>query len=230
MTGKAGRRIDEAAGFIGITTLRKTANLTKRSPTNGLYRGGKISEYQFRRVLRAFAADRTASDLAREMTLSLNSIVAIYQRLRAHYVRIGVFRDFYRDDYPNGCTNEDMREAFEAFEFGLLGFHMKRMSRMRGVKLGTVGADHHFPESCWRFRYAPFFEGRPSEPVHEMMFSELLAYIKAGGPVGANVPNLRAVRTCEIEHLNRKADWLGRNSETFKADCFRARLKAVRAL
>ena len=204
--------------------------LVSRKPTNRLYRGGKISEHRFRKVLRAFAGDTPPSTLAGQMRLSLNSIAAIYQRLRAHYVKIGVFRDFYRDDYPPGAAVNEPVQEFEAYERALLAFHLRRVSDMRGIKPQPAGIDHHFCESCWRFRFVPFFEGRPDESVHGMMFDELLTYVRVGGPIGTPTPNLQAVREIQLELLDRRVSWLERSSPEFKPEALRASLRDIRRL
>lgn len=193
-------------------------------PANRFYRGGKISEYQFRRILAGFAADLPPSQLASRMTLSLNSIAAIYQRLRAHYVRIGVFRNFYED------LEDPTDTASESYELELLEFHRARIGRMRGVKADPVGSDHHFRESCWRFQVEPFFEGRAPETVHAMIFAELFAYLKFGGPIGADTPDMLAIRQCQLQFLDRRVAWLERSSVEFSADDVRQSLKAIRSL
>lgn len=54
---------------------------------NRYYRHSKISEAKFRRLLRAFALDLTASDAARLTALSTRSTNAIYLRLRQRLAR-----------------------------------------------------------------------------------------------------------------------------------------------
>lgn len=193
-------------------------------PANRYYRGGKISEYQFSRVLAGFAADLPSSQLARRMTLSLNSVAAIYQRLRAHYVRIGVFRNFYDD------LDDPADAASEAYELELLEFHQARIGRMRGIKTDPVGLEHHFRESCWRFQVVPFFEGRAPETVHAMVLAELLAYLKVGGVVGVDTPDMLAIRQCQLHFLDRRVAWLERNSAAFVSNDLRQSLKAIRSL
>lgn len=210
--------------------MTSTRVLENRKPTNRLYRGGKISEYRFRRVLRAFAADTPPSKLAEQMRLSLNSITTIYQRLRIHYVKIGVFRDFYRDDNPDGASDVEAIAAFEAYEQALLAFHLQRVSRMRGIKPEPGLVDHHFCESCWRFGFQPFFENRLAEPVHEMMFNELATYLKAGGPVGTPSPNLKAIKGHQLAFAEKRATWLGRNAVAFSSPDLRAKLRTVGGL
>ena len=61
-----------------------------------------------------------------------------------HFVKIGVFRDFYRDDNPDGAPDMEAVEAFEAYEQALLAFHFDRVSRMRGIKPEPGAVDHHF--------------------------------------------------------------------------------------
>lgn len=213
---------------IGVLPMTRARVLQSRKPANRLYRGGKISEHRFRKVLRAFAGDTPPSALAGQMRLSINSIVAIYQRLRMHYVKIGVFRDFYRDDNPDGAPDRGTIEEFETYEHTLLAFHLNRVSRMRGIKPEPGAVDHHFCESCWRFRFVPFFEGRPDESVHTMMFDELLTYLRVGGPIGTPTPNLRAVREVQLELLDRRTAWLERSSPMFKSEELRASLREMR--
>lgn len=210
--------------------MRSTRQLKNAKSANRLYRGAKISEYQFRRVLRAFAGDVPPTQLAQRMTLSLNGIAGIYQRLRAHYVEIGIFRDFYRDNYPNGAPNNEAINGFEAYEHALLSFHLARISRMRGVKPEPGTVDHHFCESCWRFGFVPFFKDRPAEPVNEMIFSELMTYVRVGGPVGTPAPNLWAIKAHQIAFADKKAAWLERNSNEFNAEGLRAALRSFRSL
>ncbi|MEO0384571.1 MAG: hypothetical protein AAF234_13570 [Pseudomonadota bacterium] len=219
--------ITHAIQSIDEFAMKLTKQTKKAKSANRLYRGGKISGYQFRRVLRAFAGDVPPTRLSQRMILSLNSISGIYQRLRAHYVKIGVFRDFYADGRENrGATDKEA----EAYELALLDFHLQRVSRMRGVKPSRGEVDHHFCESCWRFRFAPFFEGRTAEAVQEMMFNELLTYIHVGGPVGIPTPNLRAIKEAQLDFLDRRAAWLERSSPEFKPEKLRSSLREIRRL
>lgn len=163
------------------------------------------------------------TELARSVTLSANSISAIYQKLRAHYVRIGIFRNFYEDEEPD-CPSS------EAYEFALLEFHLARVARMRGIAPGRENATHHFCESCWRFQLVPFFEGRSANAVHKMAYAELLTYLKLGGPVGASSLDMAAIRHRRLRILDRRAAWLERSSQGFKGEEQRASLREIREL
>ncbi|SNZ21332.1 hypothetical protein [Cohaesibacter gelatinilyticus] len=195
----------------------------KAKPANRFYRYAKISEYMFRRVLWGFACDLSVTEVARNTKLSTNSVSAIYQRLRAHYVRIGVFNSFYDNGDAIGVS-----ETSDAYELALLEFHLKRISQMRGIPHSQNSSDHHFCESCWRFQLIPFFEGRSADAAHNMIFNELLTYLKVGGPVGVKAADLQAVRRCQLEFLNRRSAWLERSSPEFKSEDSRALLRDIR--
>lgn len=80
-----------------------TKAIAKRQPrVTRLYFSAKISDYQFRKVLWHFALDRSALETAKQTTLSVNSISAIYGKLRKFFFDCGLFNDPYRGPDPRG--------------------------------------------------------------------------------------------------------------------------------
>lgn len=205
---------------------RKPRSSTKY-PANRFYHSAKVSEYQFKRVLWAFVTEEPVAEAARRIRLSANSINAIYGKLRVFFTELGVFYDIYKGGNPRDGTEDG--EDIEEFEHKLLTFHLQRIRdkrRMKGVELGEV--DHHWCESHWRFQYNVMSEGRPSDAVLRMMFSHLMAHIRASGPIGQPPRSREASAILSLCQFQQRVLWLERNAPAFRDATARAELREIR--
>lgn len=202
---------------------RAARSQTKRG-RNRLYRSAKISEYQFRRVLWSFARDEPAAQAAQHIALSVNSISAIYAKLRVYFYEAGLFVDIYQGDDPR----EGSTLAEPEFERRLIAFHIARAAAKRGIDDRPEGQAYHFAESHWRFHYAVMNDGRPSEALHQMMFTHLLGMIRCCGPVGAQPTNRKAGLQLALRQMDQRILWMERNAVQFSASSERKMLKSIR--
>lgn len=63
-------------------------NAKPRQRRRPLYHSAKISEYRFRKVLWHFVRDHSASETARATGLSVNSVHAIFRKIRGHLEKL----------------------------------------------------------------------------------------------------------------------------------------------
>lgn len=195
------------------TTKRKSKRSAKR-----LYFSAKISDYHFKKVLWQFALDHSAAEAAQHLTLSENSIAAIYGKLRRFFFEHGLFRDPYQNRDPRGGL---VVEGFEDVEALILRYHLARVAKKRGrLNAPLNGPDHHFAESNWRFDFEVLLHERGAEPVRPMMYANLLEFVRRFAPVGSS-KEVSAERRAEgyelaMEQLDRMALWLERNSVKFR--------------
>lgn len=202
---------------------RAAKSRTKRA-SNRLYRSAKISEYQFTRVLWAFAQDEAATQAANHIDLSVNSITAIYGKLRRYFYETGLFVDIYQGNDPR----DGSALADEEFELRLIEFHISRAADKRGIDDAPEGPAYHFAESHWRFHYAVMNEGRPSEALHRMMFAHLLEMIRCCAPVGAPPINRKAGLELAVRQMDQRILWMERNSTEFRDPNERTELRKIR--
>lgn len=202
---------------------RAAKSQTKRTRKR-LYHSAKISQYQFRRVLRAFAQDEAAADAATHINLSLNSIAAIYGKLRRYFYETGLFTDIYQGNDPS----DGSELADEEFERRLIEFHIARAAAKRGIDDTPDGPAYHFAESHWRFHYAVMNEGRPSEALHRMIFAHLLEMIRCCGPVGAPPVNRKVGLQLALRQMDQRILWMERNTLQFRKLGQRRKLQEIR--
>jgi hypothetical protein len=190
-----------------------------------LHRAPKISDYRFRRVLEQFVHDAPATEAAKATGLSINSVHALYRKLRVFFFEVGAFQDFYAGADPETYQSED-----PGFERALLSFHLARYARRHGLKSPATEPPYHFAESCWRYDFYLMMQERPSEAVFAMMQRHLLELIKLCGPIGA-VPRkrLEGIQTV-MRHADERIDWFRRNAPSMRDDQSRAELSAARAI
>ena len=193
---------------------------------NRLYFSAKISAYQFKRVLGSFARDEPAARAATHIDLSVNSITAIYAKLRAYFYATGLFVDIYQGSDPR----EGAALAQEEFERRLIEFHWKRSHARRGIDDPPGGPALHFAESHWRFHYAIMNDERPSDTLDRMMFAHLLEMIRCCGPVGAPPTNRKAGLELALRQMDQRLLWLERNASRFRDPTGRAELRKTRAI
>lgn len=202
------------------------ARARKSKPRRGakaLYFSAKISDYQFRKVLWHFTRDDTAVETARHVALSVNSINAIFHKLREFFFDVGLFEDIYQGRDPREGTGdpEDM-----IFEDKLIKFHMKRGAAKRGLD-GPHARDLHFAESHWRFWYAVMVEDRPSTAIHRMMFAHLLEIIRCCGPVGQPPTRRKDGLLLVLRQFEQRVRWMGRNAKDLNDAEIRMELNAI---
>lgn len=199
----------------------------KRKPpraTKPLYRSSKISERVFRQVLEHFAHDRSATDTAKLTGLSLNSVAAIFHKLRVFFFEVGLFMDFYETLKTGG----DITLDDEIAEMQLLEFHMQRMAAKRGLHTRSGQPDYHMAESFWRLGYSVMAQQRPIQSIHAVMLSHLLEVIRICGPVGAKPTKRRLGLLAVMRQMDKFALWLERNAPEFKSDRLRQELREIR--
>jgi hypothetical protein len=205
---------------VAAASKRETKRRAKR-----LYHGAKISDYQFKKVLWHFVLDESAVEAAQHISLSANSIGAIYGKLRQFFFDYGLFRDPYNGGDPRGGLST---EGFEDIEFAILTYHLKRVSEKRG----QLHAPLHLGESSWRFNFVTLFDGREPETVRHMMYAHLLEFIRRFGPVGSPAGPTNAHRVAGLnlvlEQLDGMALWMERYSAKFRDPAEKAKLKKFR--
>lgn len=192
-----------------------------------LYRSSKISERTFRHVLEHFAHDRSATETAKLTGLSLNSVAAIFHKLRVFFFEAGLFRDFYETlKYGGEITIDD-----EIAEMKLLELHFRRMAAKRGLHDRTGGEpDYHLAESFWRLGYSVMAQQRPTETVHAMMYSHLLEVIRICGPVGSRPTKRRQGLLAVMRQMDQFTLWLERNAPEFSSERQRQELREIRLI
>lgn len=200
-----------------------------RKPANRFYRSAKVSEYQFKRVLWSFVLDESVAAAAKRINLSANSINAIYTKLRRFFTEAGTFEDIYEGGDPtDGYRDGDADD--EAFEFGLLSFHLARRKakrRMGDTQLQEV--DYSWCESHWRFVCSAMTDGRADENVPRMLYSQLLAVIRLCGPVGAPARRVEDGKELSQHHFNQRLLWMERNLPNWRDEAKRQRVRNYRA-
>lgn len=196
---------------------------TKVASKNPLYHGSKISEYRFRGVLEQFVLDSSATDAARATGLSVNSVHAIYRKLRVFFFDVGLFMDFYEGADPLEFVSDN-----PAVEQRIIAFHLERVRTRRGLRSPSNEPPYHFAESCWRYDFKVLDEERSSSLVQAMMLAHLVELIRLCGPVGGPLRN----RVQGIEAVARQIDqrivWLERNAPGFSEPGTRAALRSAR--
>jgi len=201
------------------------SKLAKKNIRPPLARAAKIGDAQFRRVLWHFARDHTATETARQTALSVNSVVAIFSKLRVYFFEIGLFTDYYE-----GCDPRSFEGGNEHFERELLAFHFGRIREKRGLRSKPGKPEYHFAESHWRFHFHVIRKQRLSANVHAMMLSHLLEVIRLCGPVGGRPGNREAGLRAILRQTDQRTLWLERNAPAFKSPEDRAMLKDIRAI
>lgn len=192
---------------------------------SNLYKGAKISDYRFRRLLELYVRDVTATDAAAATGLSINSANAIFQKLRRYFYDVGLFIDLYQGEDPMTVEIDD-----PAFEAQVLAFHMARLGVRRGVKESGAAPPYHFAESCWRYDFQRMMIERPSDAVYAMMQKHLLELIRLCGPIGQapkkRLEGLRAV----MRQADERIDWFSRSAPGYRDADSRAGLADARAI
>lgn len=202
-----------------------TEKAKRKRRARPLYHSAKISDYRFRKVLWHFVRDHTASETAHATKLSVNSVHAIFRKLRVYFFEAGLFMDFY-----GGIDPEDYESDNPLFEFQLLEFHFRRVQDKKGLRSPTNEPPYHFAESCWRYDFKVMMDERASEQVYAMMLSHLVEIIRICGPIGRKPENRKAGIRAVFRQMDQRILWLERNAPGFGSADMRARLKAIRAI
>lgn len=201
------------------TKLRTAAERQK------LYRSAKISTYRFRKVLDYFVRDHTASDAARAVGLSINSVHAIYHKLRVFFFETGVFLNYYGSIDPAEFVSDD-----PVHELRLLNYHAQRARLRRGLKAESNDRRYHFAETCWRYDYQVMMAERPSADVHAMMFRHLWEIIRLCGPIGAPPRNRVEGLLAAMRQVDERIEWFRRSAPGFRSEEVRAALAEAHAI
>lgn len=191
-----------------LPVQRKPAASRRRNP---LMHAAKISGHRFRRVLWHFVRDHTASETARAVDMSINSVHALFRKLRIFFYDVHLFRDFY-----DGRDPETVDSGDPVFEQRLLEYHLARYGRHRGFRSPATEPPHHFAETCWRYDFQIMMNERPSDAVYGMMQRHLLELIRLCGPVGAQPRNLLAGARAVMRQTDERIDWFRRNAPGFR--------------
>ncbi len=201
--------------------MSRTRNSQVKGPRNRYFHRAKMSEYQFKKLLWLFACDHSPTQAAQQLSLSLNTINAIYIKIRTYFVALGIFRDFY--EVPEGI------EISDDDEWRFLDFHLKRVARMKGLKpLKQAEIDLHLYESNWRHGYLVFADGQRDHHVNLMIYDDLISVIKLCGAINTTPQNHKAAHRLMNERLDQRLLWLERNSPLLKDSIHRKQLRAIK--
>lgn len=204
--------------------MARPAIKTTQRTGRPLYHSAKISEQQFRQVLWHFVRDDTATATARQTGLSLNSVAAIFQKVRVYFFEAGLFMDPYEGKDPETFEGDN-----EEFELRLLTYHFERIRDKRGLKSPIHKPDYHLAESHWRFNFHVIRERRPDADFHKMMLTHLLDIIRICGPVGRPPVNRKAGLRAVLGQQDQFLIWLERNAPGFD-DASRDELRDIRSI
>lgn len=188
-----------------------------------LYKSAKISDYRFRKVLWAFVCDASATEAAQATGLSVNSVHAIFRKIRVFFFEAGLFQDYYGGQDP-----VSFQSANPFFEKKLLKFHFGRIGAKQGLKSPDNEPPYHFAESCWRFDFKVMAEQRQSDHVLQMMQAHLLEIIRLCGPIGAPPRNKEQGLLAVLRQADQRILWLERNAPGYTDQAKRAELRAIR--
>lgn len=210
--------------------MARKAKAKSQRRAKPLYFSAKISDYQFRKVVWHFTLDHSAAEAAKHVRLSVNSISAIYAKLRRFYFDYGLFGDPYKGGDPREGF---AREGFEDVEHKLLTLHLERVAAKHGQPDTVMGEpDYHLSESNWRFGFDDLMKQRGPELVQRMMYAHLMEFLRRFGPVGARQPptvdERRAGLTLALEQFDRTVLWMERNAEKFRDVEKRSELRRLR--
>lgn len=155
---------------------------------NPLYRGGKVSENQFRKIVRGFALDLPGAWIAEDHGISSNTVQSIYRKLRVFFVEAGLFP--LADEGPEG--SENFGDAPEAYSKGLAEFHRLRMLHKRGIRGSSLDKSYHLAESRWRLHYN-YLQFKGVENFADLLEHDLLMVLELCGPLGGRPDNVDAL-------------------------------------
>ena len=191
-----------------MTKPKKTKTKRRARP---LYHSAKISDYRFKKVLWHFVRDHTTAETAKGTGLSVNSVQAIFRKIRVYFYEVGLFQDICEGKDPHeGDTSEPV------FGRALQAFHSRRHSAKRGLNAPDNQPDYYFAESYWRYDYHITERERTSEALHDMMLAHLLEIIHACGPIGTKPENQHAGLLAILRQMDQRVTWLSRNAADFK--------------
>lgn len=188
-----------------------------------LYHSAKISDYSFRKVLWHFVCDHSAHETAKATRLSVNSVHAIFRKLRVYFYDVGLFQDFYEGKDPL-AVETDMPD----FEYDLINYHLKRYGEKHGFKSPSTEPHYHFAESHWRYDFEIMRRERDSDAIYEMMMAHLVEIIRICGAVGSKPTNREAGLHAVLRQMEQRIAWLERNAKRFQNDAMRSALNLLR--
>lgn len=190
-----------------------------------LYHSAKISDYRFKKVLWHFVRDYTAAETAKGTGLSVNSVHAIFRKLRVYFYEVGLFQDFYEGRDPMAVETR-----MPDFEYDLIDYHLKRYGEKHGFKSPSAEPHYHFAESHWRYDFEIMRRERNSDAVYDMMMAHLIEIIRICGAVGSKPTNQQVGLHTVLKQIDQRIAWLERNSSRFGADYLRDMLLEAREI
>jgi len=196
----------------------------KRKPKrrkSQLYASSKLSDYQFKKVLWHFARDDTASEAAKHVRLSINSINAIYTKLCSFFVEARLFMSIY-----DILGDEQIEPEYEE---ALVGFHFLRIGEKHGLR-NKAAHMQHFAESCYRFDRRMAVDRGDSENLERIIYQEMLGLIRAAGPIGKPVSDPLAALEFVLELQDAQLSRMERFTHAYGSDETRAFIKEMRKL
>jgi hypothetical protein len=170
-------------------------------------------------VIWHFVRDHSASEAARATGLSINSVHALYRKLRVFFFEVGLFLDYYQGEDPVSFEGDNPVE-----EHRILSFHLARNGAMHGLRSPTSEPPYHFAESCWRYDFHVMMAERPDEAVYGMMERHLLELIRLCGPIGARPRNRAGGLRTVMRQADERIAWLRRSAHGFRDEVLRAGL------
>ncbi len=204
--------------------MRGRNNGRGAEPLNRYYVAAKISEYQFKKLLWNFAHDISPTETSRHMRLSLNSVNAIYMKIRRYFVELGHFPDIQVDQEELEFSDEIAVDSDEAF----IRFHRNRMSRKYGLVKNADIHGLHRCESCWRYVNLELLNDGRDTNIPRMMYRDLIALIRICGPLGSPITNLDKALEYRRQRVEQRLLWLQRNSTRHKSVELRALLTRLK--
>ena len=166
--------------------------------------------------------DHSATETALATRLSVNSVQAIFQKLRIYFFEVRLFMDFYDGDNPESYESDN-----PLFEFHLLEFHFQRVRDKMGLRSPSTEPPYHFAESCWRYDFKVMMDERSSGNIYTMMESHLLEIIRCCGPIGRPPSNIATGARLIERQFKQRVLWLERNAPGFNTPERRAVLRAL---
>ncbi len=215
-------RLAENGGFQGMfPVMQGPAKRKQKRRRSRLYASSKISEYQFKKVLWHFACDDTASEAARHVRLSINSINAIYTKFRSFFIEARLFMSIY-----DILGDEQIEPEYEE---ALMGFHFLRIGEKQGLRKKSAHMQH-FAESCYRFDRRMAVDRGESENLNRIIYQEMLSLIRTAGPVGKPVSDPLAALEMVLELQDAQLTRMERFTHAYSSEETRAFIKTMREL
>lgn len=191
---------------------------------NRYYRNSKLSEYLFLKILRSYAEDRSASELAKSTRTSIKTIRNTYKVFQTFFVGVGLFNDLLLAD-----ADYDDDPAFLKMQYLMLDFHLARLKRL-GHRYGRQEKDLHYLESSWRFEIQFALPDENQKFLPDIIFTDMKRLIEIAGPLGGPIQNKIEALTYIAGLIDRKLAWLSRSVPDFQTDARRAAIQDIQEI